>query len=81
MNDCAGYLKEKHLSGLAILTLHDFHLAGSIHAFPPTQQPTAGTDTQTSRAASWRNTTAATKGSAIPEASPKTKPVSYDGGN
>lgn len=45
MNDCAGYLKEKHLSGLAILTLHDFHLAWPIHAFPPTQQPTAGSET------------------------------------
>lgn len=81
MNDCAGYLKEKHLSGLAILTLHDFPLAWSIHAFPPTQQPTAGTDTQTSRTASWRNTAAVAKGAAIPEASPKTELVSYDGGS
>lgn len=45
MNDRAGYLEDQHLSGLAILTLHDFHLAWSIHAFPPTQQPTAGRET------------------------------------
>lgn len=37
-----GFWKEKHLSGLATLTLHDFHLAWPIHAFPPTQQPAAG---------------------------------------
>lgn len=32
-------------TGLAILTLHDFHLAWSIHAVPPTQRPTAGMKT------------------------------------
>lgn len=79
MNECAGSWKEKHLSGLATLTLHDFHLAWPIHAFPPTQQPAAGGESQTSRAASWRNTTAGAKGADSPEASVKTKPLSYDG--
>lgn len=40
-------LEETHLSDLAILTLHGFHSACSIHAFPPTQPPTAGRETQT----------------------------------
>lgn len=40
-----GVLNKNHLSDLAILTLNDFHLACSIHVFPPTQQPTAGKET------------------------------------
>lgn len=80
MNECAGSWKEKHLSGLATLTRHDFHLAWPIHAFPPTQQPAAGGgESQTSRAASWRNTTAGAKGADSPGASLKTKPLGYDG--
>lgn len=37
--------QKNHLSDSAILTLNDFHLAWSIHVFPPTQQPTAGKET------------------------------------